>query len=202
MGGPCLLVKVNAQGQQVGTIRGPSCTDNFQIIEFIFEGNVYYSAEQCFQSQKFKAESSMRLKIAKEKPAKNETGHAFGMRVWQMGQSRNSPLRDNYEQEKVKLMFLINVAKYAANPSLQKQLVDETKDLEIRGGASTWQWSLWNGLIQLLIRKKIKENEDLKQLLEKYNAMTAKEIDDALEGKASDEKDEHKENDEEKGNGK
>eukprot|EP01084_Bolivina_argentea_P202945 346663_1 len=193
MGGPCLIVKVDANGKHIATVRGPACTDNFQIIEFLFEGNVYYSAEQCFQSHKFKTGSSMQIKIAKEKPMEKETGHRFGMRVWSMGQSRSSPLRKNYEAEKVKLMFMINLAKYSCHNSLQKQLVDETKDFDMMGAASTWDWSKWNGLIQMFIRKKIKENKDLKELLGVYNAMTAKQIDDALEGNDENEQYESKE---------
>eukprot|EP01083_Nonionella_stella_P076982 209986_1 len=187
MGGPCKIRQVDAKGTHVGTVKGPDCTDNFQIIEFVFEKNVYYSAEQCFQSQKFKENSLMAVEIQKAKPMENETNHAYGMRVWSMGQSRSSPLRDNYEAEKVKLMFMINLAKYSSNHKLQEELVEKTHNFEIIGAPSTWQWSKWNGLIQMLIRKRIKENNGLKHLLPHYMAMSAKQIETALEDKEEEE---------------
>ena len=183
------MKKVNANGQHVATVRGPSCTDNFQIIEFVFEGNVYFSAEQCFQSLKFAPNSSMRAKIQRARPTKEESDGGFGMRVWGMGQSRGSPLRDNYEDEKVKLMFLVNLAKYSCHDRLQQELVEETKHYELMGAPSTWHWAKWNGLIQMLIRKKIKQSKDLKLLFVHYKAMSNKQIAAELEGDGDEEED-------------
>ena len=57
-------------------------------------------------------------------------------------------------------MFLVNAAKYISNPDLQRELLD-TGDQEIIGGASTWQWSKWNGLIQMKIRDLLKQEINL-----------------------------------------
>eukprot|EP01084_Bolivina_argentea_P176526 305453_1 len=203
MGGPCLIRQMDGNSNHVGTVQGPACTDNFQIIGFAFEGNVYHSAEQCFQSLKFKANSSMALKIQKAKPTEKETNHnhgGYGMRVWRMGQSRSSPLREKYETEKVKLMFMINLAKYSCNLKLQQELVEETHNFEMIGAHSTWQWSKWNGLIQMLIRRRIRENNGLKHLLAHYQAMTAKQIEDELEYKEEELNDVKEDDNEEKDN--
>lgn len=182
MGGPCSVKKVDANGKHVATVRGPPCTDNFQIIEFVYNGKTYYSAEQCFQSLKFKANSTMRQKIQQAKPKEKETDGAYGMRVWGLGQSRSSPLTDNYENKKLKIMFMINLAKYACNEELQKELVEETKDFEMIGGPSTWQWSKWNGLIQMYIRKLCNQNKNLKELLGHYEEMSTERLQAVLHG--------------------
>ena len=68
-----------------------------------------------------------------------------------------------WENLKVEIMFLVNAAKYNSNPDLQKELL-ETGDLEIRGGASTWQWSKWNGLIQMKIRDLLQQGVNLDEV--------------------------------------
>ena len=122
----------------------------------------------------------MRQAIQQEKPEKKERDERYGYRVWLMGQSRESLLRKNWDSEKVKLMFLINLAKYACNEVLQRQLIDETK-----GCASTWQWSKWNGLIQTLIRQKVSEGLDFEQLLVQYEAIKASQVQAELDGNAN-----------------
>ena len=51
----------------------------------------------------------------------------------------------------------------SCNPDLQKDLL-ETGDLEILGGASTWQWSKWNGLIQMKIRDLLQQGINLDEV--------------------------------------
>ena len=181
MGGPCRVKKPVPNQNTVEYVTGPACTDNFQIIKFSFEGVTYYSAEQCFQALKFQAKSSVQVKIQNAVPKDKERDGAYGMRVWGLGQSRASPLRANYEAQKVKLMLLINLAKFSEHDKLQRELVEETQDFEIVGAPSTWQWSKWNGLIQMLIRSKIKGKCDLKQMVHKYAARSAKQIEAELE---------------------
>ena len=68
-----------------------------------------------------------------------------------------------WDNLKVEMMFLVNAAKYNSNPDLQKDLL-ETGDLEITGGASTWQWSKWNGLIQMKIRDLLQQGVNLEEV--------------------------------------
>ena len=68
-----------------------------------------------------------------------------------------------WEDIKVETMFLVNAAKYNSNPDLQKDLL-ETGDLAITGGASTWQWAKWNGLIQMKIRDLLQQGINLDEV--------------------------------------
>ena len=86
----------------------------------------------------------------------------YGHRVWRLGQ-RLTGMVLGWENIKVEMMFLVNAAKYSSNPDLQKDLL-ETGDLEILGGASTWQWSKWNGLIQMKIRDLLKQGVNLDEV--------------------------------------
>ena len=86
----------------------------------------------------------------------------YGHRVWRLGQ-RLTGMILGWENIKVEMMFLVNAAKYTSNPDLQKDLL-ETGDLEILGGASTWQWSKWNGLIQMKIRDLLKQGVNLDEV--------------------------------------
>merc|ERR1712107_616524 len=77
----------------------------------------------------------------------------MGNRMWGPGQSRGEPIQANWEEgESVKTMFLVNLAKYVAHPKLRTELVQQTEDWPLKGGASTANWSKWNGLIQTKIR--------------------------------------------------
>ena len=86
----------------------------------------------------------------------------YGHRVWRLGQRLNGMVL-GWDNLKVERMFLVNAAKYSCNPDLQKDLL-ETGDLEILGGASTWQWSKWNGLIQMKIRDLLKQGVNLDEV--------------------------------------
>ena len=157
MGGTCWLVKPNGRRG-----KGPPCTDNFQIVAFAYDGTTYHSVEQAFQSLKFRPGSSQRKHIAVSKPSQGESEGAYGMRMWQLGQSRHDPLCDSFEEIKVALMYVLNVAKYVSNPSMEAELIQGTDGFPIDGGASTWMWQKYNGLIHTLIREKIRSKADLK----------------------------------------
>lgn len=156
MGGPCWLIQPNGR-----RIQGPACTDNFQICSFIFDGTAFHSVEQAFQSLKFERGSSTSASIRLAQPRADESASAYGMRMWQSGQSRADPLINNFEDVKVALMYVLNCAKFASNPSLQTELLSQTHDLPIDGGASTWEWQKWNGLIHMLLRDRIQKGADL-----------------------------------------
>jgi len=151
MGGPCLVSDSPAKKR----VLGPTCTDNFQIIPFSFQGRVWHSVEQCYQAQKFPEGSDSRAKVENCVPLPSENGSMYGNRVWRLGQ-RLTGMILGWEDKKVEMMFLVNAAKYNSNPDLQKELL-ETGEKEMTGGPSTWQWSKWNGLIQMKIRELLQE---------------------------------------------
>ena len=116
MGGRCFLVTKNPDGSYSKTI-GPECTDNFQIVEngFEFNGRLWHSVEQAFQALKFPNESIARGEIFATGPKEHESDEDYGLRVWQLGQYReDSTMRQDWQEIKVKVMLLLNIAKYAS----------------------------------------------------------------------------------------
>lgn len=158
MGGPCFIV--DESGKRV---RGPPCTDNFQVLPFTFAGKLWQSAEQCYQAMKFEDEATQeRIRLLMKRPG--ETDSAHGCACWDLGQ-RHKP-RADWDKVKVQMMYDINVAKYQCNPSLGQELLQAagTKNRIVGGNSTEWihpkmgrqNWSLWNGLIQMRIRESLK----------------------------------------------
>lgn len=177
MGGPCLIVDA---GPGCRTTTAPPCTDNFQIRQFEFvipgeEGEegprrTFHSCEHAFQAAKF-AKHRTRSLIAATVPTPGESDSSFGHRVWQLGQTRDE-LRADWEDVKIEIMYLANVAKYAQHEDLQKELLS-TGRAELRGEASTWQWEKWNGRIQMAIRKQLQQGQDLSKVTQLEGGLPA-----------------------------
>jgi len=111
MGGPCFIV-IDGKTRN-NKVKGPNATDNFQIIDFTFppgSDQTYYSAEQCYQAQKFSDERHISA-LREAVPFGGETDSAYGMRVWSLGQKFCS-LKSNWEDIRVEVMYLVNCAKY------------------------------------------------------------------------------------------
>jgi predicted NAD-dependent protein-ADP-ribosyltransferase YbiA (DUF1768 family) len=143
--------------------RGPNCTDNFQVIPFEYplgSGKMWQSAEQCYQAQKF-GDEMIKESIREAVPHVGESDSAYGNRVWRLGQRHDCLLE--WERVKVEVMYLVNAAKYACNPHLQQELL-ETGSAVLTGGPSTWQWSKWNGLIQMKIRQQLQDGIDIRDI--------------------------------------
>ena len=156
MGGPCYV-----KHQDGRKSKGPPATDNFQVIPFKFplgSGVMWCSAEQCYQAQK--GDPHTAGLILDSKPFQ-ESDSAYGNRIWRIGQQ--SECSSDWEDRKLEAMYLVNCAKYACNPSLHAELL-ATGDDELVGGPSTWEWSKYNGLIQMAIRRMIRENVDLSSI--------------------------------------
>lgn len=171
-GGPC-YVKVDGR-----RTAGPSSTDNFQLMPFIFNDREYQSCEQAYQALKFDVDSFEHEAIRNILPFPHETDHEHGMRCWRAGQKVNSALKDR-DAGKIKVMYDVNKAKYNQYPELQRVLL-ETGHSEIVGAPSTtWifqgvthYWSFWNGVIQMRIREELRDPVDripgvLESLVEK-----------------------------------
>ena len=86
------------------------------------------------------------------------------MRVWQIGQ--NKPCRDDWTKPavKVEVMYMACIAKLVQHPEMHRDLLD-TGDAELQGGPSTWKWSQYNGLIQMKLRRQLREGVDLRQVV-------------------------------------
>ena len=177
MGGRCYLLKVKSDGT-ISRLRGPRCTDNFQIVSprFIYSGMEWYSVEQAFQALKFPEDSIARTEIHDTEPSIGESDDEYGIRVWALGQPRlDSFMRDDWEQGKVKIMLLLNLAKYAADYSLQDLLI-ATGNHAIEAKASTSNWKHWNECTQMLIRQLLNSQEDLTSSIGLIENMTTHDV--------------------------
>ena len=82
-----------------------------------------------------------------------------------MGQSRGgTKIREDWEMVKVKLMTVLNIAKYASSVDYCFDLI-ETGTNRILGQPSTWNWPYWNAAIQTYIRDELHKGTDLQGLL-------------------------------------
>ena len=138
---------------------GPACTDNFQIVEekFIFRQWSWWSVEQAYQASKFGRSTVPHHNIAGAFPADGESDEDFGMRVWNAGQQDDGwPMVENWEEEKVKVMLLANVAKFESS-ELYRTLLAATGTMPIVAQPSTWEWQFWNSRIMVWIRRSIND---------------------------------------------
>eukprot|EP01060_Flectonema_neradi_P026653 TRINITY_DN35838_c0_g1_i1.p1 TRINITY_DN35838_c0_g1~~TRINITY_DN35838_c0_g1_i1.p1 ORF type:complete len:175 (+),score=42.24 TRINITY_DN35838_c0_g1_i1:45-527(+) len=128
MGGPC-------------TIDGKVCksTDNFGHDGFKLDGKTWVSAEQYYQAAKYKDESYIE-KIRSERD---------GMRCWMLGQSRKYPMRPDWEEVKVDIMYAANVAKFEQNPDCLSELLSTTGAIKAKGDDF---WKKWNPILLQRIR--------------------------------------------------
>ena len=181
MGGRCYIWVSKSDGA-LGRILGPSCTDNFQTVSprFTYSGLEWYSVEQAFQALKFPSDTDARSEIHAASPNVGESDDEYGMRVWRLGRFAEG-MRDDWDQEKVKIMLLLNLAKYASDSSFQEDLM-ETGNQRIEGQDSTWEWKYWNSCTQMLIRKLLHSQEDLHSVSADVENMTSDEVEIMLAG--------------------
>lgn len=178
MGGVCYVMK-KRNNNRYDKFSGPDCTDNFLIIKekFNYEGLDWFSVEQAFQSLKFPADSRTRKEIHSAGPRSNENRISYGNRVWSLGQG--SIRREDWELEKVKVMLLLNIAKYAANKGFQKDL-SSTKNHRIIARGSTWNWTYWNAAIQTYVRQLVHDGKNLNHCLEEINEIPSEVVEDKI----------------------
>ena len=157
MGGPCFVI--DDEGNK---IIGPAASDNFQIIRFMFHDYEWHSVEQCYQAHKYTYQGAEFCSIQEAFPYASESSFDYGNRVWRLGQ-RNQIQVEDWDSVKVETMYLICIAKVHCNLEVRQELL-ATNDLKMVGGPSTWEWSRYNGLIQMLIKKKLNEGVDLSRI--------------------------------------
>ena len=163
MGGPCFLVtKSPAHAQGYVKKEGPPCTDNFQVMPFEYMDRQWHSVEQCYQAMKYTSEETIK-RINATVPFHGESDAKYGQRVWRIGQTGKGKRLGWDDGLGVRIMFQINWEKYHQNEALQEELL-ATGDVIIYGGASTKRWTQWNGLIQMLTRKLLREKKDRRSI--------------------------------------
>lgn len=160
-------------------------TDNFQIVKNKFKSYdlEWFSVEQAFQALKLGLKG--RKMIYSEEPnGRNEV--QYGHYVWHLGSKNGGyKMRDNWDLEKVKVMFILNIEKYIAYPHALVDLVEITGRNRLIGLQSTDSnrhkkyWDFWNGAIQTKIRDQVNIN-NLKQLLEDVSQMSNLEAEEYL----------------------
>lgn len=160
-------------------------TDNFQIVKNKFKSYdlEWFSVEQAFQA--LKSGLKGRKMIYSEEPnGRNEV--QYGNYVWHLGSKNGGyKMRDNWDLEKVKVMFILNIEKYIAYPHALVDLVEITGRNRLIGLQSTDSnrykkcWDFWNGAIQTKIRDQVNIN-NLKQLLEDVSQMSNLEAEEYL----------------------
>jgi len=174
MGGPCFILREGADSDD--KIRGPDCTDNFQLRPFEYQGRTWQSVEQAYQALKWSDAASLDA-WEQELPSEGESAFNYGNRMWKLARTTIGGEKvPDFDAKKLEIMWLLNCAKYQQHMDLQEQLL-ETGNARIYGGKSTWLWSKYNGLIQRLIRHRLRAGEALTNtdgLLEALEGMAFK----------------------------
>ena len=182
MGGRCYIWTLEDNGEII-RFQGPRCTDNFQIVNpgFRYLDSEWFSVEQAFQAVKFPDGSIARSEINETAPEIGESDEEYGLRVWLLGQPRgDSTMRDDWEQEKVKVMLQINLAKYASDTKLQDELI-ATDGFSIEAKGSTANWKHWNECIQIWIRQNLMSQDDLHATIRVIENMGAEDVEHMLD---------------------
>ncbi len=89
-------------------------------------------------------------------------------------------MRDDWEQEKVKVMLLLNLAKYASDAGLQDELV-ATDGFSIEAKGSTANWKHWNECTQIWIRQILMAQDDLHATIRFIENMSAEDVEYMLD---------------------
>ena len=132
MGGPCL---VDGESREE--------LDNFLVCSFEYNGQTYTSAEHAFQAAKFTDKKYCeKIRLAKS-----------GGDAWSLGNTREIPLRGDWELIKVKVMYEANLAKFQQNAALRDALVSTRGPIKAFGFAF---WAKWNAIILERIREELR----------------------------------------------
>ena len=111
--------------------------DNFyENAPFNLHGYIWRSTEHYFQSAKF---------VDLSQPNHKEHDSFVMTRIimktdrpWLMGQTRDFPIREDWEDIKVNVMYEANRAKFTQNPHLAKRLTDTEGKIIFTGSTPFW----------------------------------------------------------------
>jgi predicted NAD-dependent protein-ADP-ribosyltransferase YbiA (DUF1768 family) len=168
MGGVCTI-----EGHEA-----PACTDNFQIVRPQFEvaGYQFHSAEQAYQASKFPVDSLAFQSVVSANP-EAKTDEEFGMDVWRIGNS--FPVRGNWDNVKVKSMYVANLCKFIQNTFLGEELRATVGT--IKAAPSTWRWQFFNSKIMTKIRDLLANGMDLEAELARVELLDGQAVQRELE---------------------
>ena len=178
MGGRCSYSKPTKSTGRNRLFIAKSCTDNFQIVhgKFNYGGLDWHSVEQAFQSLKFPIGSIAQKEIYNCAPRNPVDEANYGIHVWTLGQPRqDTKMRSDWEQEKVKMMLLLNLAKYSSNQDFQNDLL-ETENYRIIANESTANWAFWNAAIQTYIRNLLHAEKKLEEEIVNIEATSPEDV--------------------------
>ena len=178
MGGRCSYSKPTKSTGRYRLFIAKSCTDNFQIVhgKFNYGGLDWHSVEQAFQSLKFPIGSIAQKEIYNCAPRNPVDEANYGIHVWTLGQPRqDTKMRSDWEQEKVKVMLLLNLAKYSSNQDFQNDLL-ETENYRIIANESTANWAFWNAAIQTYIRNLLHAEKKLEEEIVNIEATSPEDV--------------------------
>lgn len=182
MGGRCSYSKPTKSTGRYRLFIAKSCTDNFQIVDekFNYGGLDWHSVEQAFQSLKFPVGSIAQKEIYNCAPQNPADEANYGIHVWTLGQPRqDTKMRSDWEQEKVKVMLLLNLAKYSSNKEFQNDLL-ETENYRIIANESTANWAFWNAAIQTYIRNLLHDERKLEEEIVNIEATSPMDVKNIL----------------------
>lgn len=136
MGGPCTVDGVSYDA-----------LDNFLQCSFELDGQWWTSAEQYFQAAKF-LDPGYREKI--------RNCHD-GDACWNLGNTRQYPIRADWEAVKVEIMYRANKAKFTAegNEALRDALLSTGSGRIVAHGFPFW--AHWNGVLLERIREELRK---------------------------------------------
>jgi hypothetical protein len=154
MGGPCTVD---------GQVRKE--LDNFHQCQIEHDGAIWSSSEHVYQASKYPQHKQQREDI-RTAPS--------GMQSWQLGQTSTDALRlrSDWEEVKVEMMYMANLAKFKQNPSLREVLVNSVGPIEAQGGLF---WKTWNEVLLERIREELRSanSRDCAVLAQRIFAMAA-----------------------------
>jgi len=128
-----------------GTVNGVKYVefDNFYICKIQHNGLIWNSSEQLYQALKFK-DKKYQKKISEEQHV---------MKAWELGQSREHELVDNFEEQKANLMYYANFEKFRQNPHLANVLTSTEGKIVFTKSCDFW--NRMNSKILMKIRDKL-----------------------------------------------
>eukprot|EP01062_Namystynia_karyoxenos_P067180 TRINITY_DN61064_c0_g1_i1.p1 TRINITY_DN61064_c0_g1~~TRINITY_DN61064_c0_g1_i1.p1 ORF type:complete len:176 (+),score=39.19 TRINITY_DN61064_c0_g1_i1:78-605(+) len=139
--------------------------DNFLPRPMVIDGVTWMSAEQYFQAAKFEDEAHReRIRCARD-----------GQEQWELGQSREHRLREDWEEQKVNVMYEANKAKFEQHEDLRQDLVSSQGEISPVGFPF---WIQWNRIILERLREELRPEgqrdeavlKDRRERMEQYCA--------------------------------
>lgn len=127
--------------------------DNFYPCKFCYNGYTWTSSEQAYQAMKFADKDHIQSIL-------RETNISM---IYFLGQvsyvNKTDSWKKNSTEEKLRLMYEINLAKFSQNEDLKRILIESNGEIYFKGdrfwGKKGRKGLNWNGQILMKIRKEL-----------------------------------------------